>query len=468
MPDLADHAYALACAVLGPGDAAAEVAATALRRGGRVRSAVLGHARDETLQRASEATSVELDADAPADLSELAAALATARPPIERIIVDLDTRHALDRGGFARALGLASATAGARAATVAAEWQNLLDPVVLAHLGAGDCEGLAAILPFGAADGPLGDDAGGTAPAPATMRQLLDLGPSVADHAAGCAACGDRLRSMVSVRTLLGQRKLEQAPTSVRLSASASSRLRRATAPPPLEPEGPGRRWLRPVAIAAAAVLAAAIVGGIVSALRHRPDDEARQVEALIRIPVAGTSLTVDRAALEGTTPPPVMLANLTDRTVGWAASADATWLLVTPSEGTLEPGARIKLRIGVTPDAPEGSLRGAVRISGNDGSATLVRLSATVERPPEVVATATGCDIAATVEDESEVRAVELHWVEGTASERIIPLPSGAAGYSGRLPNGRAAMVWWVTASDARGNTARTPSENLAAGTCP
>ena len=146
------------------------------------------------------------------------------------------------------------------------------------------------------------------------------------------------------------------------------------------------------------------------------------------------------------------MLSNRSDAAVEWVAEPDVTWLQVEPADGTLDPGATAALRVGVTSAAPEGPARGAVRISATHGSATVVRLSTTVERPPELAATATGCDISVTVEDEGEVRAVELHWIEGAAGERVVALPLGDAGYTGRLANSLTPVVWWVTASDGRG----------------
>lgn len=470
MADLADHAFAHACAVLGDGDLAVEASVAAVRRGGRSRWAVLGHARDGALGRAGEAVAPDLDGPAPDDLTELAAALAATRPAIERAVVDLEGRHDLDRGGFARALGLPIAPAGARAAAVSAVWQHQLDPVVLARLGPGECETLAAILGHGPVPVGEGDDAGAAdAPPPsaATLRELIDLGPAVADHAAGCDHCGDRLRAMVSVRTLLAQRPVEgTAPQAVR-AAAAPSRLRRPTPPPPLEPEPLVRRWLRPVGITAAA-LVLAICGGVIAAALRGDDRDASQVEALTRVPDAGSLLTVEPPELDGTTPPPVVLTNRSDAAIEWAAEPDVPWLQVKPADGALEPGGTAELRVGVTSSAPEGPARGAVRISGTDGSAAVVRLSTTVERPPEVAATATGCDISVTVEDEGEVRAVELHWIDGPTPERVIALPSGDAGYTGRLANSLTPIAWWVTASDARGNVARTPDENVAPNTCP
>ena len=476
MAELADHAHAHACAVLGAGDAAVEAAITAVRRGGRSRSAVLGHARACVLDRAGdESGGPDLDAPAPDDLTALAVALAATRPAIERVVVDLEGRHSLDRGAFARALGLPMAVAGARAAAVSAEWQHLLDPVVLAHLGSGGCDELAALLdrplrssvpdpsPNSQEDAVLGEDATDVV----TLRELMQLGPIVSDHAAGCESCGDRLRSMVSVRTLLAQRPVEgTAPAAVR-AAAAPTRLRLPTPPPPLEPERLTRRWMRPVAAVSAALLVA-ITGGVVAAAIQDDEPSRDQVDALTRVPTAGSVLVVSPPVLEGTTPPPVVLTNRSGAAIAWVAAADVTWLQIAPAQGTLEPGSETELRVGVTSAAPEGPARGAVRISGADGSAAVVRLSTTVERPPEVAATAAGCDISVTVEDEGEVRAVELHSVEGEMAERVVALAVDDAGYTGRLANGGTNITWWVTASDARGNVARTPDNNVAPNTCP
>ncbi len=469
MTDPADHAYAHACAVLGSGEAAIETAILASRRGGRSRSTVLGHARHIALSRSDEATTPVLDEPVPADLTELAARLAASRPAIERVIVDLDGRHGLDRSRFARALGLSPAAAGSRSSAVSAEWQSLLDPVVLARLGPGGCDELSAVLsplvssPISSTDdrdaaGGSGEVGGSTTSV--TLGALIAIGPAVAEHAAECSDCGDRLRSMVSVRTLLGQRPLENAPAAVR-AAATSSRLRRPTPAPPLEPETTTRRWLRP-AVTVVVVVAVALGAGVVSAAR-RNEPPVQSVAALTSVPEAGSALTVSPSVVEGPLAPPIALSNTSGREVHWQADADVDWLQVAPAGGTLEAGETSTLRLSIAADAPEGDVRGAVRITGAEGSVTLVRLMTTVERPPDVAATADGCAVTVTVEDEGQVRAVELH--EGAST---TPLPPTSGGYAGRLRNTPTPTFWWVTAVDARGNETRTPDRILPANTCP
>ena len=473
MADLADHAFAHAASVLGQGDAAVEAAVIAVRRGGRSLSAVLGHARVEVLARAGEATVADLDAEAPDDLAELAAALARTRPVIDRVIVDLEARHGLDRAAFGRALGTSTGAAAARAAEVSADWQAVLDPVVLAHLGPGGCDGLASALGFPSGDdrgpAPEADGAEPTDP-PTTLRELLDRGPAVADHAAGCATCGDRLRSMVSVRALLGRRPLASAPAPVR-TAAAPSRLRRPSLPPPLEPAPASRRWAR-MAIIVGVGVAFAAVGGIVAAARRAPRPE--PVVALTRVPESGSALAVAPASVDGRAARTVRLTNRSSEAISWVAVPDPSWVLVSPSEGRLEEGETTTLRVRVSDEAPEGDVRGSVQISGHEGSATVVRLAATLEHPPDVAATADACTIEAMVEDEGEVRTVELHWLEppstpgGRPEERIETLAGNEVGYRGRLPNAAAPITWWVAAVDARGNRARTPDEVLSSNACP
>jgi hypothetical protein len=469
MADLADSAYAHACALLGPGEAAMGAALIAVRRGGRSRSAVLGHARHEGLSRAAEAVPTDLDAAAPDDLTDLAAALASTRPPIERAIVDLDTRHDLDRGGLARAIGLSPAGAAARAAAVYLEWQRALDPVVLARLGAGECEGLAAVLSTEQVDAggaEAGDDATPGTPYP-SLRTLLTAGAGVADHVEGCALCRDRLRSMVSVRTLLGQRPLEEAPAAVRALAS-QTRLRRPTPPPPLVPEPPARRWIRNVATAAAAIVFAVALAGVLAARRN---DDGTRIEALTRVPLAGSSLVAEPAVLEYSKPTPVQLANRSSKEVHWTAAADVPWLTISPPSGALGPGDSIAVRIAAGPGAPEGDVRASVHLTGTDGSTTVVRVETSVEHPPDVAVAVAGCVVTATVEDESGLGPVDLHWLDrttGRPAERLQRLTETDAGFTGTLANSAVATTWWVTAEDARGNHTRTPDDVLPPNACP
>jgi hypothetical protein len=470
---LADAAYAHACAVLGDGSPLALEAATlGLRRGGRSLSAVLGHTRAAALERAdgegvADGAQVDPDGD---DLADLARQLTFTRPAVERAVVDLDTRYGLDRAALGRALGLPPAVGAARAAEVMLAWQESLDPAVFARMGTGDCAELAALL-----DEPVdgGDE-------PSDPRGLLATGGIVAAHAAECAACRDRLRAMVSVRTLLAQSSVPAPPPGLR-EAAALARLRPSSPPPPLDgatgdavrAPSHAKRW----GVAVAAVVVAftlALVGGVWTQARHNGD--AARVEALTKVPAAGTTLEVTPTLIETALPPSLVLRNLSQRETAWSATSDRDWIVVTPSRGRLDGGALSSVTVAVSDEAPEGELRAAVTFVATDGSTAVARLHTTISHPPDVASTVNGCEVTAAVEDESEVSAVALHWREaattttgaaGRLVERSVPMSSTATGYHGSLPSAAAGHPWWVTATDALGNTARTAEQVLPPGPC-
>src|SRR5947199_10397104 len=107
MADTGEHAFSLALAVLGDPAAAEEVALVAVRRGGRSRVATLAFTRHLSLARGRQTPPDP--ADHPANVVELALALAASRPPLERAVVDLAGRHQLDRAGLGRTLRLTAA-----------------------------------------------------------------------------------------------------------------------------------------------------------------------------------------------------------------------------------------------------------------------------------------------------------------------------------------------------------------------
>src|SRR5260370_37515459 len=96
--------------VIGAPAAAGLAATRALAAGRRSRPSVLAHARHQALLAAAtppsyEAAAVEgdtIELGVATDLVALARALAATRAPVERVVVDLDTRHELDRAGLGR------------------------------------------------------------------------------------------------------------------------------------------------------------------------------------------------------------------------------------------------------------------------------------------------------------------------------------------------------------------------------
>jgi hypothetical protein len=434
MPGVADHAYSHCLAVLGDPAAAAEASAIAIRHGGRARWAVLAHARHEALERLSTAARTP---DAGAELVDVARWLAGSRPAEERSLLDLADRHDLDRGALGRVWGIPPADAAAQVATVTEAWGRELDPVVLAWLGPGECDDMAAIL---------------------RAAGVAEAGSAVVAHAATCDACGDRMRAMVSVRTLLGTAPLEAAPVAV---ASTSRRRRRRPLPVPAAPRRPSKRLWTAAAAAAVVGVAAAVV--FVTAGNDATDGAPGRLESLTALPSGESALVVQPnrvAAVAGSAAAPVVLRNRSERPVSWTGAAPE-WVRVLPARGDLAPGEAARIRIDLGKAAPEGEIRTTITFSADDGSSAAVQFESTVERPPDIDASAQACEITAAVEDEADVTAVHLHW--RASSEEAAPMIERDDVWTGLLPSSADGLAWWVTATDARGNAAATISTELA-----
>ena len=413
---------------------AVEAAVAALRRAGRSRSSVLGHARYQALSY-PEPLPPAADTPAPDDITELATLLAASRPAAERAVLDLRAR--LDRAELGRALGASAASAAERADAIAETWDHDLDPQLMAALGPGDCLDLAAVLA----------DLGLTHP---TLGDLAAAAPAVAAHVAACDMCTDRHRAMVSVRSLVGQ-PVTDVPEPVREAARRSRRMRPAQPPPPFEPRR--RRPLVVAGVAAAIALAVAAIGATAAALVGGNGGRAGRVADLVRVPAGAQLVMVIRGDA-------VEVTNRTRQRVHWRASTDAAWLRIRPDEGNLEPGASAMLRPRVLRGSPEGALRSLITVAGDDGSAAAAVYTTTIERPPDVAAVADGCVVTATVEDTSGVGAVTLHWID-VKGAHDAPMTASADRYSASLPPGP--VTWSVAATDARGNLSRSPETKSA-----
>lgn len=424
MSGVADHAYSHCLAVLGDPTSAAEAAAIAVRHGGRARWAVLAHARHQALLREPAPPS---DAATAGDLTELARSLAAARPASERALLDLADRHDLDRASLARAWGASPADVATQVAAIAEEWSSALDPVLLAWLGPGDCDALRTIL----------------------AASELEVMPRVRAHAAACETCRDRMRAMVSVRTVLGTMALERAPDSVH----ATSRRRRRPLPPPAAPTA---RPKRPLWIAGVGAAAIVIVAVAVLASRERAPD---RVEALTAAPPPESALVVDPNHVAGATAASVVLTNRSARELSWTAAAKE-WIVLRPAGGRLGSAEQATIHIALAPTAPEGDVRATVTFSGDDGSSVALQFEAVIERPPDVDARVDACTVTAAVEDETRVAAVHLRWQAEETHERLMVERDEV--WTAVLPSGAEPLAWWVTAVDARGNRAATVTEHV------
>jgi len=446
--DPAELAYGHCLAVLGDPARAQETAAAALRRAGRARGLVLAHARYQALLAADVATpdptEVALDAGDPAGV---ATALAATKPAVERSVLDVRNRTATDRAALGRALGATPTVAALRSADIAEEWDRDLDPAMLAVLGPGDCVELAALL----ADERL-----------ATVADLLAVAPTVGLHVADCESCRDRLRAMASVRTLFAPDP-GPVPDEVRLAGRVSRRKRPSAVPPPVFGLTGADRARRGIPMAIAVAVAAAVLAVVVAAWPDRDNDE--RVQALTKLPSGASSLelgaarTTDKVAT-------VPLGNATAENLEWTAEVSAPWAELRPPRGSIERNGSTDVVVALLPTAPEGDIRAKLTVRGSDGSSAVTELTWTVEREPEIAASATGCDVKVSVVEDGELRALTLHWRD--TAEHDAPLAEGPDGYSAMLPPpAQGPITWWVAATDDRGNSARSADAVIQPGAC-
>ena len=436
--DLVDATFGHCLAVSREAEAAEDAAKVALQRGGRSRLGVLAHARHESLIRATGSAPLAGD-EAPADLLALAWLLAGTRPPVERAVVDLDTRHQLGRAELGRVLGLSASAAAGLATTYGESWDRELAPAVMAWLGPGDCPELATLL----------DDAG----------EPLAAAPVVAEHVEECPACGDRRRAMATVRSIVAQVPFPEAPSAVR--AAAGGRRLLPTAPPP--PIVPNRRYTWAVR-AAAAVALLTLAGGALVALSRDGDGRDRRVDRLTA--VGARALVVSDARVEvGRS---FTVTNTSSRPVRWEAAASVPWLELSPAGGELAPQAAQQVRVQPTADAPEGEVDAVITITGADGSTVATAVVGTHDEAPQVGASVEGCVINAAVEDAGEVQSVLLHWRAATGGEATLPMAPTTTGWRAQFPPELGGGSFWVEAIDARGNRAGTAVHPLPAASCP
>jgi BACON domain-containing protein len=441
----ADQAWGHCFAVLSRPDAAEDAAIAALRRGGRSRTAVLAHARFQALRRAEAhegpATDEPLDHDLA--LISLAVLLAGTRPAVERAVLDLDAR--LDRPRLARALGLSASAAATNAADIGETWERLLDPAVLAWLGPGECPTLAELL-----DDRL-----------PTVDALLAAAPVVADHADSCEICGDRRRSMVSVRALFGQWQPPPVPDAVRAAGRAGRLRLPSPMPPPLDADERGRRRrVIAFAVVIAVVVAAATTGGIV-AWQHRGTRPAPPADLAV-LPASATSLSLSPSTLSGSGV--LALRNTSGRSLSWQASTTADWVSITPASGQLAPGQEVSLGVVLSNTAPPGAAR--VTVAGSDGSAAASDVNGAPGQTLDVAATSDHCNVRAQVIDDVDVAAT-LHYQTPGQPEQMTPMANGPSGFQATLPSSPAITSWWVIARDSRGASGQTPPQTLSGGSC-
>src|SRR5262249_31986751 len=284
----------------------------------------------------------------------------------------------------------------------------------------------------------------------------------------------------VSVHSLFGQRPLEEAPEAVRAAARRSPfRVGNLPGPSPSHAAAIGRverRRPSPRAIKLAIATGAAVFAGLaafgIAVAAGQPssqDKRNNRVAALTKVAPTGSALALTPAEVRASSGA-MLLRNTSKRVVQWKATAGVTWLLIAPDAGELRPGASAEVDTRILESAPEGDLRIPVTVQGDDGSTAGALVEASVEHPPTVAASISGCSVQATAVDEGDIRSVFLHWrTQASAADHVLQMV--AAGppdtYFGTLPAGDNPTSWWVTAVDGRGNRGQTTEVGVAPKTC-
>ena len=369
-------AYSHALALTGDAYQAELLAASALRRGAHSRSAVLAHARHMS---APHAFTTSAGALASRDLRSLAMQLSSSRPAEERSIVDLELRYGLDHGTFSRALGVSAVRARQRSAEIATTWADSLDPAMMASLGPGSCDGLAALLTESgvrATETPseslaaTGTDTAITAASPAdvvspTVGSLLSAAPAVLAHAKTCDICAQRLKLMTSVRSLAGQLPVAEVPKSVQEAARSTRRLLPTPLPPSIDANRIDPRRFRTIAATVVGALLLVVSGfGVIGFFNDRAqgDSQSERVEKLIA--EAPTSSLLATPSEIKTSTSTAALANNSSQAVLWKAETSAPWLSVAPVSGRLAPNQNVSIAVKASRSG-----KATITITGSDGA---------------------------------------------------------------------------------------------------
>lgn len=464
-----------------------------------------------TRQRARVAPTEELDdVMAPADdrtrgetaeLQEIVWAAAGGLAPRDRAVLELHLRHGLVGQELADALEVSAHHATVLLGRVRDLVERSLGALLVGRTGRRDCPDLDALL--AGWDGSL---------SPLLRKQ-------VARHIDRCEVCAERRRQVVSPLALLGAMPFLPAPAGLR--ERVLGELERISSARPVGGQAASaRRWPRwprvaavaaaVVALAAAALLLTARDDGDRLAVQRTPTTEpagssttASSAPATTTTTATTSSIAVDPAATPAqitiVSPPvdfgasgaaaTVELHNDGGQALLWQASTALPGLAVAPASGTLAPGATTVLELALDRAAlAEGSHTGALKVSGtSEGTrerttARSLAVSAVVDRSPVIGAPVTdratisfntpACRTtvaSATVEDESPLTVV-LTWRRATGTTSDVPMAPGPGGaYAGTIgpvaSPSDGPITWWVTATDARGNVARSPDATLLVG---
>lgn len=357
---------------------------------------------------------------ADAELRRLVADAAGGLAAKDRAILDLHLRHGLEGKDLAEALGVSAHTATVQLGRVRGHVERSLSALLVGRTGRGDCPDLDAIL--AGWDGEL---------SPLIRKR-------VARHIDDCAVCGERRRRMVSPMALLGSVPFLPAPPELREEVLHDIALV-AARPPRADPGAVGARTWK-VAAGFAGVL---LIGGVLYGVQRPgttpgiPSGIAAGPSVLATPPGPGSASATTTARAAVATPPP---GPPSSATVPTTEPPTTTTPPATPPTTTVPPGDTTPP--GIAKQATDRSW-----IAAGDASC--------------------GTAVASVhVADESPVKAT-LHWQQGSAGAvRAVPMEDQGDGSHigtvGPVDKAGEDILWWVTATDAAGNTARSGIETV------
>lgn len=426
----------------------------------------------------------------------------------DRALLDLHLRQGLEGAELGEAMGVSAANAYVMLNRLRSQVDRSLGALLIARLGRDDCAEL---------DDLLADWDG-------TFSPLIRK--RVARHVEKCEICGERRRRILSPWMLLAGVPMFAAPLGLRDRVLNDTQLVAAHTVPggPAAPTTVGgQRWstsralVATVAVALLAIVAVVLLwpgaDGDPAPLQATPTPSATlptepasptpTTDPTTPAPEPSDPSTPTPTPTASTTPSPtlaapaaltlstrsielgasgsrgtVKLGNSGDLALDYRVASRASWLTVSPSQGTLAGGDTGTVVVRAQrAEVPEGRATGSVVVTWAGGTET-VRVSLTQERAPvvgtPVARSAPSCTnqtvtVTAPVSDESRIVSVTLSW-SGPHGSGSAQMTSSGSSWSTRMGpftlGGDITMR--VTATDARGNTATGPVGTTSATPCP
>jgi hypothetical protein len=401
----------------------------------------------------------------PGELQHVARAATQLLDPHQRGVLDLALRQRLGGEGLSEALGIRPGLVRSTTQAALDEAEQVVGAVLLARLGQEDCHGLAETL-----QDPAVTDSG---------RRTA----AVNEHVEQCPTCGDRRRALVPVTSLLASMPATPAPAELR---------RRLLHDEPPGPPPPADRRPRPhrrrrlpsgrvrnlLAAGVVAVVVASVSVGVAARRGSGPPSAARPPAGQLTLPTK----PVDFGPSDVNSS--LVVANTGREPLDFRVQPEAPWLRAVDGQGRLAPGEVAVVEVAVDRSgAPEGDAISEFRVQSSGGSG-VVPVRVGVERPPVLsrveatpqVIVQLGClgstpaQVRAMVVEESGIGHAELHWRGPDGTEQVAEMvgdgPSSFLGLLGPLSTA-GDYLWWVSATDIRGNASTSGPEPLRVSGC-